>query len=360
MNLRKKYNRIFVFIAFIVPVCFLFVTCSKKSTKQDEPPPEPAWSQVVRDYDYLQRTFYFLGQDELMNSGGHTHSITYQNEFFLGDSIIDMKLFKSNQLINNPTAPNLSPFGIAYVDPENEDASLPYEDTLISYNEEPLFRRFEEIDPDDYFVNRTEYWIQLYQSLQPNDILAAYYVILRSDGVTEDTIGYIKDSCSTSEEDTCMKLKLIKPENTPSPKDFTWEYEWKNVYYLRTNNIDKERLKLDIYKGPFRAENPKKDKNTQEGTMYLRIFGLDQLDLSGNPQPDGLVDYRQIDFDLGYLIFPQRYPFSPPPNVSYTGNLADTLKERVDAIYNSNNLNDRREDSKYYIYVAIYTSKTAY
>ena len=316
--------------------------------------------QIIRDYDYLQRTFYFLGQDAKMNDGGHTHPLTYQNEFFWGDSIIDIKLFKSNQYINNPTAQNLSPYGIAYVDPEKEDAPIPYEDTLISYNEETLFRRFEEIDPDAYFVNRTEYWIQLYQSLQENDILAAYYVILRANGVTKDTIGYIKDSCSTSEEDTCMWLKLIKPENKPSPQDFTWEYEWKNVYSLRGTNIDKEGFELDIYKGFLNAENIQEDKNAQDSTLYLRIFGLDQLDLTGNPQPDGVVDYRQIDFGWGYLIFPQRYPFSPPDSVSYTGNPADTLKERVNSIYSSNNANDQREESKYYIYVESSSRKSGY
>jgi len=307
--------------------------------------------QKIRDYDYLQRTFYHLGQDTLMNYGGHSHLITYQSEFFQGDSIIDIKLFKSNPYINSNTAQNLSPFGIAYIDPENED-------TPISYNEEPPFRRFEEIDPDDYFVNRTQYWLQLYQSLQTNDILAAYYVILRSNGKV-DTVGYIKDSCTTSEDDTCMTLKLIKPE-TPRHEDFTWEYEWKNVYYLRAKNIDREGFKLDIYKGFLNAENILEDENYQDSTLYLRIFGLDSLDLVGAPKPDGIVDYRQIYFGLGYLIFPQRYPFSPPPNISYTGDPADTLRERISSIYSSYNMNDRREESKYYIYVESATRKSNY
>jgi hypothetical protein len=318
--------------------------------------------EKIRDFDYLQRTFYFLGQDVLMNDGGHSHSIPYTNEFHYPDpnnpgapydSIIDIKLFKSNQSINNNTAQNLSPFGIAYVDPENED-----KDTLVPYNEKPLFRRFQEIDRDDYFVNRTQAWIQLYQSLQPNDILAAYYVVLRWNG-DQDTTGYIKDSCTTSERDTCMKLKLIKPE-VPNPKDFTWEYEWKNVYYLRAKNIDKDGLKLDIYKGPYNAENIQIDKNTQDSTLYLRIFGLDALNLSGDPTPDGIVDRRQINFGLGYFIFPQRYPFSPPSNLSYTGNPADTLKERVTKIYSSNNMDERRQDSKYYIYIESASRKSEY
>jgi hypothetical protein len=307
--------------------------------------------QKLRDYDYLQRTFYHLGQDGGMNHGGHLHSIPYENEFFLGDSVVDIKLFKSNSSINNDAAQNLSPFGIAYVDPETED-------TLVSYNEEPPVRRFEEIDPDDYFVNRTEYWIQLYQGLQTSDILAAYFVILRWNGDV-DTVGHIKDSCTTSEGDICMKLKLIKPE-TPRPEDFTWEYEWKNVYSLRGTNIDKDGFKLDMYKGFLNAENIQEDKNAQDSTLYLRLFGLDQLDLSGNRQPDGEVDFRQIDFGLGYLIFPQRYPFSPRSDTTFTGNPADTLRERVNSIYGSNNMNERREESKYYIYVQSSSRKSEY
>ncbi len=296
--------------------------------------------QKIRDYDYLQRVFYQLGQDKDMNDGGHTHSIPYEDEFFGGDSIIDIKLFKNSQAITNQ---NLSSFGIAYVDPEKRDS-----DTVVLYNEKPLFRRFEEIDADDYFVNRTQYWIQLYQPLGDEYILAAYYKVLRSDGVTVDTVGYIKDSCSTTDDDTCMLLKLIRPD-TPRPEDFTWEYEWKNVYSLRGTNIDKEGFELDIYKGFLNAENIQQDKNTQDSTLYLRLFGLDSLDLAGNPQPDGVVDYRQIDFGLGYLIFPERYPFA-----------ADALKERVNSIYGSSNDVERRQESTYYIYVKSASRKSEY
>jgi cell surface protein SprA len=147
-----------------------------------------------------------------------------------------------------------------------------------------------------------------------------------------------------------MKLKLMKSE-IPRPDDFTWEYEWRNVYYLHTTHINKEAFELDIYKGPVNAENPRADENHQDGTPYLRIFGLDRLDTDGNPQPDGLVDHRQIDFVSGHLVFPQRCPFCPCPNTSYTGDPADTLKEGVRSIYSSSNIADRREDSNYYIYV---------
>ena len=107
--------------------------------------------------------------------------------------------------------------------------------------------------------------------------------------------------------------------------------------------------------GPVNAENIYDDPITQEGTLYLQIFGLDQLDLDGNAHPDDIVDYRQMDFDRGYLFFPNRHPFAPYPNLTYTGNPGDTLKEMVGSIYNSNQIMDHVEQSKYYICIKIYT-----
>ncbi|HEX7401065.1 MAG TPA: hypothetical protein VF369_02710, partial [candidate division Zixibacteria bacterium] len=197
---------------------------------------------------------------------------------------MEIKLFKSNFEINNDNGENASPLGIAYIDPS---------DTLALYPEGSFLRRFQEIDPNDYSVERKQHWIRFFQSLGKTDIMAAFYVLKHSNS-TYDTVGYLKDSCIVSENYICMRLKLIKPD-TPKPTDYTWEYEWKNVYYLATKDIPRERFGLQIFKGPVNAENIYADLITQEGTLYLQIFGLDQLDSDGNAHPDGIVDYRQMD-----------------------------------------------------------------
>ncbi|MCK4404350.1 MAG: cell surface protein SprA, partial [candidate division Zixibacteria bacterium] len=281
----------------------------------------------IRDYNYLKRTFYDLG---------------YAHDFAEGDSIVEIKLFKSNKTINSNTAENPAPFGNTYVDPE---------DTSASYSEGSFRRRFQEIDANDYFIQRDQHWIQFFSQLGTEDILAAYYEVLRSDGRV-DTVGFLKDSCTSAEAETCMTLKLIKPD-TPKPTDYTWEYEWKNVYFLNDRNIEREGFRLDIYKGLPYAENIEEDPNYQDSTRYLRIFGLDRLDLNAEENPDGIVDYRQIDFGLGYLIFPNRHPFAPYPNISFTENPGDTLKDenKVESIYSWDEPNQPSEDSRYYIYV---------
>lgn len=330
--MKGKSQRVLIFVSLAILVCSLFVACTRKSTKQEVPP--PTWSDIVRDYQYLPRTFYDLG---------------YADDFAPGDSILEIKLFKSNHTINSNTQENLPPFGIAYVDPEDISASYP---------EGYFHRRFLEVNPNDYFVQRNQFWIQLFDALQANDILAAFSVIRRSDA-TFDTVGYLKDSCISAEEETCMTLKLIKPD-APRPTDYTWDYEWKNVYYLGARNIEREGFSLNIYKGLPYVENINEDPNHQDGTPFLRILGLDLVDLNGDPNPDGVVDYRQIDFGLGYLIFPNRHPFAPDPNQSFTGNPADTLKEKVESIYYGVHPQQPREDSKYYIYVELDTSKSTY
>jgi len=290
---------------------------------------------TIRDYDYLRQTFYDLG---------------YADDFAPGDSIAEIKLFKSNFSINSNTAENPAPFGIAYVNPED----------TTQYPEESFLRRFQEINPNDYFVERNQHWIQFFNPLGANDILGAFYVVRHFDpNVPFDTVGFLKDSCTSAEGEICMRLKLIKPES-PKPSDYTWEYEWKNVYSLKARNIEREGFRLDIYKGLPYAENIDEDLNVQDSTRYLRIFGLDQLDLDAEENPDGIVDYRQINFGLGYLTFPNPHPFAPHPDVSFTGNPDDTLKNKVESIYSWDEPGQPGEDSKYYIYVQSSSRKSQF
>jgi hypothetical protein len=296
-----------------------------------------AHAYVIRDYNYLARTFYDLGYDLAPS-----------------DSITEIKLFKNNQAISENTAQNPAPFGIAYVNPE---------DTLASYPEGSFLRRFQEIDPNDYFVQRNQHWIQFFRSLEQNDILAVYYVVRDANGNLR-SIGSIQDSCTGAEGEICYRLKLIKPD-IPKPTHYTWEYEWKNIYYLGDRNIERDGFRLDIYKGPPGGERINEDKNYQDSTCYLRILGLDSLDLNADPKPDGIVDYRQIDFGLGYLIFPKRHPFANhpshnPQDESFTDNKADTLKEKVESIYSWKDPQDPSKDSKYYIYVQSSARKSEY
>lgn len=310
--------------------------------------------EPVRDYEYLARTFFYLGQDRYL---GHQ-----EQDFAPGDSIIydSFELYLSNSGI---TMNSEYSHGIAYVDPQNPD----------SLNEEMEYRRFKIIDPSEYQLYRyktqvaaqdgkvsfTLPYIELNRGLNRQDVLAAYYEVMRADG-SVDTVGnedYYRPE--NTEYDTAYILKLIRPEY-PKPEYITWEYEWKNVYSLRTGGktIDPEGLEIDIYKGPNNGENPNEDLNHQDGVRYLELLGLDQYNTSGERDPDGAFDQSRLIIERGYLIFPQLHPFAS--DLSFTDDPNDTLKEKVSEIYTSNVSYDITEASKYYIYVETATRSAEY
>jgi hypothetical protein len=308
-------------------------------------------TRPIRDFNYLSGTFFYIGQDGAL---GHK-----KDDFFPGDSIVEIEVYLSNNTINQ--ASNNCNHGIAYVDPTRPDTA----------GGEFEYRRFKRLDYDAYYVQKTKKtvttsagvqgvtipYIKLATSLGSNDILAAYYVVRHENGDSTiiGNLSYYENG--TTEGDTTFLLKLIRP-SIPRPEHVTWEYEWRNVYSLGAKNIDPSGLTIDIYKGSNGTEKIAVDPNHQEGKRYLQILGLDRYDTKGNLGSDGLFDYGQVDFGAGLLFFPDRHPFAT--SYSYTQNGGDTLTDKVDTIYKSTNDYVKTQASKYYIYVESKTRKAEY
>jgi len=305
----------------------------------------------IRDYEYLPRTFFYLGQDRLL---GHQ-----KDDFGVGDSIINFELYLSS----TATTTN-SDFrhGIAYVDPQDPDSSSQEREyrrfKLMEFSEYEILRKKTQETAPNGAVSFTLPYVELNRGLYQQDVLAVYYEVKRAADGSVDTVGNLNYyTPEGSDDDTTYLLKLIKPQYL-KPQYVTWEYERRNVYSLRSTNVDPEGLKIDIYKGPKGGENINQDLNHQDGVEYLTLLGLDRYNSSGQIESDGLYDQSQLIIDKGYLIFPQRNPFSS--DLSFTGNPNDTLKEKIHEIYTSNVLDNIREASKYYIYVESATRKAEY
>ena len=310
--------------------------------------------EPIRDYEYLARTFYYLGQDRYL---GHEH-----DDFGPGDSIIydSFELYLSNSGITRQSEYG---HGLALVDPEHRDSA----------GEEMEYRRFKPIDPSEYEIYRyktqqtaedgrvsfTLPYVELKRALNQQDVLAVYYEVMRADGTVKIVGNEDYYRPENTEYDTTYILKLIRPEY-PKPQYVTWQYEWRNVYSLRTGGraIDPDGLQIDIYKGPNNGENTDRDLNHQDGVRYLEILGLDRFDASGLREPDGFYDQSLLIIEKGYLIFPQLTPFAS--DLSFTGNPDDTLQEKVPEIYTSNVSSDITEASKYYLYVESATRAAEY
>ena len=319
---------------------------------------ESASDSIIRDWEYLRRTFYWLGRFK-----GLGHSV---NDFSSGDSIVVIEVYVSEK--DNPYQQGQDTLltGIAVVEPP--DPPIPI-DTLS-----PEWRRNEKgtgkfrrlIRDQDYTISPHQYWIKLKQQLRSNDVLAVYMEIKKAGG-TIDTVGSLAYG-PYNREGYAYLLKLIKMEspayfwtdptdNIFKPYD-TWEYEWKNVYDLRVRDIDPGAFRMDIYRGTTGAENIQFDPNNQDSVPYIKILGLDQFDLGGASIPDNKVDIARIDPKSGYLFFPEVRPFAS--DSSYSGDPADSLQPKVDSIYYSIDQRRLQESSIYYIYFQTSQRSTTY
>ena len=130
-------------------------------------------------------------------------------------------------------------------------------------------------------------------------------------------------------------LKMIKPDGA-LPTDPSWDLEWKNVYYLKTSNINKDGFDLKIRKSLGGGE----EEVAEDGTPFLQIFGLDTRGVGAEQEPDGVVDmdYENIiNFSRGELIFPYLNPFTPDTAVA--SNAAWMTNALGDSINNGGNPN---------------------
>lgn len=93
-----------------------------------------------------------------------------------------------------------------------------------------------------------------------------------------------------------------------------WDLMMKNIYRIGGGDIDPGEFEFDIF-----YDNPGKgflrflpeDANLQN-TPLLRIFNLDNLNATGDPQPDGRFDFvtgLTINPALGIVMFPVLEPF---------------------------------------------------
>lgn len=278
----------------------------------------------IRDYNFVQGRIYDLGR--LRNLRGITYD-TY--DFQPGDSIIYIEMYRA--IKSYTTVPEVgSRLAYLYVDPLHDTA---------------YYSQVEVVPIDgEYYVQAREHWILFEQAFGGSQGEIAAYMIVKRAGGTIDTVGSV-----TASGDDPLRLKLIA-DKSPSPDKPTWNYMWRNVYYLMQTNIDLDGLEINVYKGGAGTENTGDNVDHQDGVRYINILGLDRLDQSGNAKPDGLVDVKTslVDDSRGLLIFPHRLPFAAD-----TSWASDSLSLKVPELYSSSpGSRVPIEKSAYYIEVS--------
>ncbi len=105
-----------------------------------------------------------------------------------------------------------------------------------------------------------------------------------------------------------MVLKMIKPPNLQPSFAKAWRLQLRNIYPLGGKKINKEGFKLYI---KYQVEGVEPQDNIN-GNKLLHIFGFDNVDASGNRNPDNEFDFIPdvtIMPETGEIIFPVLEPF---------------------------------------------------
>lgn len=108
-------------------------------------------------------------------------------------------------------------------------------------------------------------------------------------------------------------VKLLKSTNQNTQVS-TWDLMMKNVYSLRTNQLNREDFEFDIFYDDPADGAPKKflPEPGFRDRALLEVFELDRLNEYNDPQQDGVFDFVEgitVNSRTGSVIFPVLEPF---------------------------------------------------
>ncbi len=276
---QMKRHYIFLAIFALMAFSIIIITCSTATKPEGD-----VSTYYKRDYDYLDRTFFWL--------------------FYPEDSvvkIIDARIYVF-QPKNSPAEPDLIVYDAQVaVDPANY-GQFADEDRLTSVKE---------LTPDTYNIYKNNLYLEMI-TFDRTRIIAGWFEVETTSGDTVQ-VGNI-------ENDT-LELKLISLDQHESgPDKQTFINEWRNVYSLGIRDVDPQNLQVQIHIGEPGTENEgDENPDSQDGFKFITLLGIDRMGYDYTPYPDGRADlFDSAIFwpDKGYLFFPEMKPFDPESTYS--------------------------------------------
>ena len=144
------------------------------------------------------------------------------------------------------------------------------------------------LQPSEYTLNPRLGYISLNTKLRPNDVLAVAFEYTIDGQVYR--VGELSAFAGV-QPPNALFVKLIHSSNF-SPKYYTWDLMMKNIYSLGGFNISQDKFRLDVlYQDDRIGGNinfiPSGCPDVK-GIPLIRLFNMDQLDVNGNPVPNGI------------------------------------------------------------------------
>lgn len=167
------------------------------------------------------------------------------------------------------------------------------------------------LSPNEYTFNPDLGTVSLNVNLRPDQVLGVAFEY-DYNGRTYQVGELTREGAGSDEEGelTVLFVKMLK-STTQRIGEPTWDLMMKNFYNIGAFQVDQDNFNFDIfYDDPGRA--PKRFIPVRPEDPLLRIFGLDKLNVQGDPCPDGIFDFvpgLTINPRNGRIMFPVLEPF---------------------------------------------------
>lgn len=170
------------------------------------------------------------------------------------------------------------------------------------------------LDPQEYALDPVMAklgYISIRTNLKPSDILGVAYEYTYN-GDTYKVGELTKQLNVDPDTPEVLFVKMLK-STTQSTNSPLWHLMMKNVYSIGAYQASNEDFKLDIfYEDPGQGQKRFLPETQLKSKPLIRIFGLDKLNSTGDPQPDGIFDFVSgvtIQPQTGRVVFPVLEPF---------------------------------------------------
>lgn len=215
------------------------------------------------------------------------------------------------------------------IDEVNADESMRFSDRVVSKLIAPPFnlkqiRSFEKMNarllsPQEFTYHEQLGFLSINLNVQPDQTLGIaleYTYNGQPYKIGEFSSDVPKKSSIDTLKTNVLFLKMLK-STTANVKLPIWDLMMKNVYAVGTANVDPQEFRFDIfYEDPGKGQKRFLDgpliPDALRARPLLQVFGLDMLNLQGDPGPDGIFDFvpgLTINLRSGRIMFPVLEPF---------------------------------------------------
>jgi cell surface protein SprA len=172
------------------------------------------------------------------------------------------------------------------------------------------------LKPSEYTFHPGLGFISVNVNVQPDQVLGvAFQYSYNGETFKVGELSINSGNVGTDVDNPTPEVLFVKMlKSTTQRIDLpTWDLMMKNVYSIGAFQVNQEDFKLDVfYEDPGNGIKRFLPESNLAGRPLLRVFNLDNLNVLGDPQPDGIFDFVPgitINPRNGRIMFPVLEPF---------------------------------------------------